>query len=97
MNLLALPAFTDNHIWMFHDGTHAVAVDPEDSAPVISALAPLHPTLAGILVTRHPNNHAGGLCGLRAFCTVPRSVRRAKARLSRTCVQHFANGRTFSR
>jgi len=28
MNLIALRAFTDNCIWMFHDGTHAVAVDP---------------------------------------------------------------------
>ena len=39
MNLIALPAFTDNYIWMLHDGKRAIVVDPGDSAPVISALA----------------------------------------------------------
>ncbi|WP_409970396.1 hypothetical protein [Piscinibacter sp.] len=59
MNLLALPAFTDNHIWMFHDGTRAIAVDPGDSAPVNSALASSNLTLAGILVTRRPVDRVG--------------------------------------
>jgi hypothetical protein len=37
MNLLALPAFTDNYIWMLHDGARAVVVDPGDAAPVQAA------------------------------------------------------------
>ncbi|MPV71819.1 hydroxyacylglutathione hydrolase, partial [Burkholderia sp. BE17] len=28
MNLLPLPAFTDNYIWMLHDGHRAAVVDP---------------------------------------------------------------------
>lgn len=65
MNLLALPAFTDNYIWMLHDGQQAVVVDPGDSAPVRHALARLNLELAGILVThRHPD-HVNGLAGLR--------------------------------
>ncbi|NYG34308.1 hypothetical protein BDD16_003294 [Sphaerotilus montanus] len=28
MNLLALPAFEDNYIWMIHNGCEAVVVDP---------------------------------------------------------------------
>jgi glyoxylase-like metal-dependent hydrolase (beta-lactamase superfamily II) len=71
MNLLALPAFTDNYIWMYHDGTRAVVVDPGDSAPVISALASLRLTLAGILVTHHHNEHVGGLRGLRSVFRGP--------------------------
>jgi hydroxyacylglutathione hydrolase len=34
MNLVALPAFADNYIWMLHDGAQAVVVDPGDAAPV---------------------------------------------------------------
>ena len=36
--LVALPAFTDNYIWMLHDGQRAVVVDPGDAAPVQAAL-----------------------------------------------------------
>jgi len=39
MNLIALPAFTDNTIWLLHDGRDALVVDPQG------------PQLAGILVT----------------------------------------------
>ena len=34
MNLIALPAFADNYIWMLHDGVRAVVVGPGDAAPV---------------------------------------------------------------
>ncbi len=65
MNLIALPAFTDNYIWMLHDGRHAVVVDPGESAPVIDALDARHLTLAAILVTHHPAHHVGGVEALR--------------------------------
>lgn len=66
MNLLALPAFADNYLWMLHDGRHAVVVDPGDAAPVIEALAEADLQLVGILVThRHPD-HVGGLAALQA-------------------------------
>jgi hydroxyacylglutathione hydrolase len=67
MNLLALPAFTDNYIWMLHDGQHAVVVDPGDSAPVQQALDTLGLSLAAILVTHHHSDHVGGLSGLLPF------------------------------
>ena len=65
MNLLALPAFTDNYIWMLHDGHAAVVVDPGDAAPVIEALDRLALHLAGILVTHHHADHVGGVNALR--------------------------------
>jgi hydroxyacylglutathione hydrolase len=71
MNLIALPAFTDNYIWMLHDGRSAIVVDPGDSAPVITALASRHLTLAGILVTHHHGDHVGGLDGLRPLLQGP--------------------------
>jgi hydroxyacylglutathione hydrolase len=65
MNLSALPAFADNYIWMLHDGTQAVVVDPGDAAPVMQALEAQGLELAGILVTHHHADHVGGVDALR--------------------------------
>jgi hydroxyacylglutathione hydrolase len=65
MNLLALPAFADNYIWMLHDGARAVVVDPGDAAPVHQALDRFDLDLAGILVTHHHADHVGGVDALR--------------------------------
>jgi hydroxyacylglutathione hydrolase len=65
MNLLPLPAFADNYIWMLHDGHQAVVVDPGDSAPVVQALQRLHLQLSAILVTHHHADHVGGVDALR--------------------------------
>lgn len=66
MNLLALPAFADNYIWMLHDGHAAVVVDPGDDAPVVAALDAMSLQLAAILVTHHHADHVGGVDALRA-------------------------------
>ncbi len=62
MKLIALPAFSDNYIWLLHDDHHALAVDPGDSAPVLAWLQQ-HPGLQldMILVTHHHADHTGGL------------------------------------
>jgi hydroxyacylglutathione hydrolase len=65
MNLIALPAFTDNYIWMLHDGHQAVVVDPGESVPVIAALDAQQLVLAAILVTHHHADHVGGVDALR--------------------------------
>jgi hydroxyacylglutathione hydrolase len=69
MNLVALPAFADNYIWMLHDGARAVVVDPGDAAPVQAALDEAALELAAILVTHHHPDHVGGVDGLRRACT----------------------------
>jgi hydroxyacylglutathione hydrolase len=65
MNLLALSAFSDNYIWMLHDGRQAVVVDPGDATPVLASLDAHGLSLKGILVTHHHIDHVGGLHGLR--------------------------------
>lgn len=65
MKLIPLPAFDDNYLWLLHDGTNALVVDPGDAAPVEAALQREGLKLAGILVTHHHGDHTGGVARLR--------------------------------
>ncbi|AKJ28946.1 hydroxyacylglutathione hydrolase [Caldimonas brevitalea] len=71
MELVALPAFADNYIWMLHDGREALVVDPGQAAPVIEALQARGLQLTGILVTHHHADHVGGLQALRPLLHGP--------------------------
>jgi hydroxyacylglutathione hydrolase len=71
MELLALPAFTDNYIWLLHDGSQALVVDPGEAGPVHAALDAHGLALAAILVTHHHADHVGGVDALRARLTGP--------------------------
>ncbi|MGZ5266528.1 MAG: hydroxyacylglutathione hydrolase [Caldimonas sp.] len=66
MNLTAVPAFSDNYIWMIDDGRSAIVVDPGEAAPVLAALDARRLALAAILVTHHHADHVGGVDGLRS-------------------------------
>lgn len=63
--MLPLPAFSDNYIWMLHDGQQALVVDPGDAAPVLEALRGTGLPLQAILVTHHHSDHTGGVQALR--------------------------------
>jgi len=65
MTLQPIPAFTDNYIWMVHDGRRALVVDPGDAGPVLEALDREGLELESILVTHHHVDHVGGIAGLR--------------------------------
>ena len=65
MRLTALPAFEDNYIWALADDEgNAVFVDPGDAAPVLAA-SELGLWPAGVLITHHHPDHAGGVRALR--------------------------------
>jgi hydroxyacylglutathione hydrolase len=65
MKLIPLPAFTDNYIWMLHDGRQALVVDPGDAQTVFEALQRYRLQLEAILVTHHHADHTGGVDALR--------------------------------
>jgi hydroxyacylglutathione hydrolase len=60
----ALPAFTDNYLWLLQDAAsqRCAVVDPGDAAPVLAWLQ-AHPgwQLSDILVTHHHFDHVGGI------------------------------------
>jgi hydroxyacylglutathione hydrolase len=67
MNLIPLPTFTDNYIWLLHDDRHALVVDPGDCAVVLAWLAQNPQVqLDTILVTHHHADHTAGLAELTA-------------------------------
>jgi hydroxyacylglutathione hydrolase len=75
MQIDVLPAFTDNYLWLLHDGHHAAVVDPGDAAIVESALAARGLSLTAILITHHHADHIGGVAALKsrhaAICIGP--------------------------
>lgn len=66
MELIPLPAFKDNYLWLLHHDGHALVVDPGQAGPVHAALQRLGLTLDGILVTHHHADHTGGVAELQA-------------------------------
>lgn len=70
MPVLALPAFTDNYIWVVNQETNHsfFCVDPGDAGAVLDYARQNHLGLDAILITHHHADHAGGIPELlRAF------------------------------
>ncbi len=67
MNLISIPAFQDNYIWVLvDDEQHCIIVDPGDAAPVLKAIEENGWQPEAILLTHHHNDHVGGVPALRA-------------------------------
>ena len=64
-NLIPIPAFNDNYIWMLHDGQRALIVDPGQAEPVLQILKSQNLQLETILLTHHHMDHCGGVDELR--------------------------------
>jgi hydroxyacylglutathione hydrolase len=65
MNLIPLPAFQDNYLWLLQDGQRALVVDPGEAEPVFAGLRRTAARLETILVTHHHADHTGGVAQLR--------------------------------
>jgi hydroxyacylglutathione hydrolase len=77
LDIVPIPAFTDNYIWTLIaptsvDGVRrCVVVDPGDAAPVQAYLAAHTLELAAILVTHHHADHIGGIAELTTARDIP--------------------------
>jgi len=66
MSLLALPALSDNYIWLYSRGSDALVVDPGEAGPVDAALEQHGLRLRAILLTHHHPDHVGAAAALAA-------------------------------
>ena len=62
VRVTAIPAFSDNYIWLLSTGGTACAiVDPGDAEPVLNRLRRDGRELEAILLTHHHSDHTGGV------------------------------------
>ena len=65
ISVTAIPAFSDNYIWLISTGGEECAVvDPGDAGPVIRELTQQGLKLRYILLTHHHPDHTGGVAEL---------------------------------
>jgi hydroxyacylglutathione hydrolase len=71
VDIVGIPAFKDNYIWVWRRGNLAAVVDPGDAAPVLDHLKRTGLSLTAILATHHHADHVGGVEDLLHRYPVP--------------------------
>lgn len=67
LKISAIPAFSDNYIWLLSGpGNTCAVVDPGDEDPVLDVLQQQGLELGYILLTHHHADHTGGVSALKA-------------------------------
>lgn len=61
LKIVPIAAFSDNYIWLIHNGTTAVAIDPGDGLATRTYLNEHNLRLTHILVTHDHADHVGGI------------------------------------
>jgi hydroxyacylglutathione hydrolase len=71
IEIIPIPAFEDNYIWLIRNQAFAAVVDPGDADPVMEYLQQHGLRLTAILITHHHGDHCGGAEELRAHFGCP--------------------------
>lgn len=67
MFIKAIPALSDNYIWVIHlDDHQVIVVDPGEATPILKYLDQAQMNLFAILLTHHHEDHIGGVNELRS-------------------------------
>lgn len=64
LEIIPIPAFQDNYIWLIHNGVEAIVVDPGDPEIVVETLTRLKLKLLSILITHYHHDHIDGVAML---------------------------------
>src|SRR3954469_19908507 len=73
MEIVAVPAFTDNYLWLVHDETsgETAVVDPGDAAPVLAEAERRGWTITQVWNTHWHPDHTGGNLAVKAATGAP--------------------------
>jgi hydroxyacylglutathione hydrolase len=71
LHVHAISAFNDNYIWLMHNGSNAVVLDPGEAGPVEDVLAQFDLRLSAILLTHLHYDHCWGVPELLQRHAVP--------------------------
>ncbi len=68
IEIVAVPAFSDNYIWLMHDGAsgETVVVDPGEAGPVLAAAQARDWTITQVWNTHWHGDHVGGNAAIKA-------------------------------
>lgn len=69
--IIPIPAFADNYIWLLREGAVGAIVDPGDAAPVIAHVERSGVAPCAVLATHHHGDHVGGISALLARGPMP--------------------------
>jgi hydroxyacylglutathione hydrolase len=61
LDITPLACREDNYIWVAHNATHAMAVDPGEAMPLLDFLEARHLSLAALFITHHHGDHCAGV------------------------------------
>lgn len=71
IDIIPVPAFEDNYIWLLVHQRNVVAIDPGDAKAVLAVLKKNNWSLKAILITHHHQDHIGGVDELLKHNVVP--------------------------
>jgi hydroxyacylglutathione hydrolase len=71
LEVIPVPAFRDNYIWLIRRGSSVAIVDPGDAAPVLKVLRANGLRPVAILITHHHSDHVGGIADLLKEYPIP--------------------------
>lgn len=66
VQVLPIPALSDNYIWLIKENRQAIIVDPAEDKKVLDVLKQANLTPAAILLTHNHADHTDGVAGIKA-------------------------------